>query len=321
MDMEKGSSLYFRYKGHDIQLVDTRRDSTDPLIIEFNALIEKLNLRYSYAKLFELKDEQFLDYPINLIYKNKQYSLNEFVDEDIRLSRELSFAGSINGLGAIHNLEVIDLAMSSRLSEEELATCIETFRLFQDVYNTFSLARFALLDGYKKLHLHSTITWESGDKAQLWLRTYYLNNAIIWYNSCFDILLQTLWIGKKYYQNRLCTFLGLCNDFDTILSKCRLEHIPEKCMENFSKSDICKYVRDKANKLKHRNGLRYKEFVDPNLCWFKLKDYDSLKTVSSVDIEEVISNLTEYHKSFIALIEEVKEIINNEFTEKYNISL
>lgn len=203
----------------------------------------------------------------------------------------------------------------------DLATCNETFRLFQDVYNTFSLARFALLDGYKKLHLHSTITWESGDKAQLWVRTYYLNNAIIWYNSCFDILLQTLWIGKKYYQNKSLTFQQLCNDFNRILRECDLKYIPEKCMENFSKSDICKYVRDKANKLKHRNGLRYKEFVDPNLCWFKLKDYDSLKTVSSVDIEEVISNLTEYHKSFIALIEEVKEIINNEFTEKYNISL
>lgn len=110
--MEKKSSLYFRYKGHDIQLVDTRRDSTDPLIIELNALIEKLNLRYSYAKLFELKDEQYLDYPIYLIYKNKQYSLNEFVDEYIQLSSELSLAGSINGLGTTHNLEIIGLAMS-----------------------------------------------------------------------------------------------------------------------------------------------------------------------------------------------------------------
>lgn len=313
-------SYNFEYKNTIIPLKDVGIDSENTIINEFNSLISELNLKYSFAKLFHLSETDWGNYPISLHYKDSTLTLKDFIKENIEISKELKLLDSINGLEKKHQLDMTEIFLNSSGNKEMVSVCTETFRLFQDVYNTFALAKFSFLEGFRKLHLYSTLKWESGVYGQYWIRTSYLNNAIIWYNSCFDILLQTLWIGKRYYMN-IFQLEDLWLKYDDVLVKCRENKIPEECFKSFANESCVKFVRLSANKLKHRNGLRYKEFCDPNLIMFALGDYNSRKTESSINTEEVISNLTSYHKAFVALVDEVKEIIRIEFKNNYNIEI
>ena len=258
--------------------------------------------------------------PISLDDKDSSLTLKDFVKENVEKSEELELLDSINDLEKTHQFIMMENFPNASSDKETVAVCTETFRLFQDVYNTFALARFSFLEGFRKLHLYSTLKWESGAYGQYWIRTSYLNNAIIWYNSCFDILLQTLWIGKRYYMN-IFQLEDLWLKYDDVLAKCRENKIPEECFKSFANESCVKFVRLSANKLKHRDGLRYKEFCDPNLIMYAFGDYNSKSTEASTGIEEVITELTSYHKAFIALVDEVKVIISTEFKNNYNIAI
>ena len=319
-------SYNFEYKNTIIPLKDAGSDSDNKIVTEFNSLIAELDLKYSFAKLFHLSETDWKNYPISLHYKDSSLTLKDFVKENVEKSEELKLLNSINGLEKIHQLNMTVNFLNSSGNKEMIAVCTETLRLFQDVYNTFALARFSFLEGFRKLHLYSTLKWESGVYGQYWIRTSYLNNAIIWYNSCFDILLQTLWIAKKYYISKRIKstelrFEDLWLRYDEVLARCKDTDIPESCISTFVNKDSVKYVRQSANKLKHRNSLRYKEFCDPNLIMFTLGDYNSKSTEASTDIEEVITELTSYHKAFVALVDEVKKIISTEFKNNYNIAI
>ena len=313
-------SYNFEYKGTIIPLKDVGIDSENTIINEFNSLISELNLKYSFANLFRLSEDEWKKYPISFHYKDSTLTLENFVKENLEISKELKLLDSINGLEKTHQFNMMKNFPNTSCDKETVAVCTETFRLFQDVYNTFALAQFSLLEGFRKLHLYSTLKWDSGAPGQYWIRTSYLNNAIIWYNSCFDILLQTMWIGKKYYINKKnLQFKDLWLRFDEVLARCREADIPDACIKSFSNTSTVKHVRELANKLKHRNGLRYDEFCDPNLIMYDFGDYNSRQTESSTNIEEVISELISYHKAFITLVDEVKKIVSKEFKGNYNI--
>ena len=315
-------SYNFEYKGTIIPLKDVGIDSENTIINEFNSLISELNLKYCFANLFRLSEDEWKKYPISFHYKDSTLTLENFVKENLEISKELKLLDSINGLEKTHQFNMMKNFPNTSCDKETVAVCTETFRLFQDVYNTFALARFSLLEGFRKLHLYSTLRWESGAYGQYWIRTSYLNNAIIWYNSCFDILLQTMWIGKKYYINKKnLQFEDLWLRFDEVLVRCREADIPDACIKSFSNTSTVKHVRELANKLKHRNGLRYEEFCDPNLIMYDFDDYNSKQTESSTNIEEVISELISYHKAFITLVDEVKKIVSKEFEGNYNIKI
>lgn len=313
-------SYNFEYKNTIIPLKDAGSDSDNKIVTEFNSLIAELNLKYSFAKLFHLSETDWENYPISLHYKDSSLTLKDFVKENVEKSEELELLDSINDLEKTHQFIMMENFPNASSDKETVAVCTETFRSFQDVYNTFALARFSFLEGFRKLHLYSTLRWESGAYGQYWIRTSYLNNAIIWYNSCFDILLQTLWIGKRYYMN-IFQLEDLWLKYDDVLAKCREYKIPEECFKAFANESCVKFVRLSANKLKHRNGLRYKEFCDPNLIMYAFGDYNSKSTEASTGIEEVITELTSYHKAFVALIDEVKVIISTEFKNNYNIAI
>lgn len=324
--MENEKSYCFVYKGATIPLQELGKDSEDEIVNEFNSLTSELNLKYSFAKLFHLSEEEWVNYPISFYYKGQLITLREFVDENKTLSKELKLLDSINGLEKHHKFSLLANRINGKCDEETVAVCTETFRLFQDVYNTFALARFSLLEGFRKLHLYSTLKWDSDESGQYWIRTSYLNNAIIWYNSCFDILLQTLWIGKKYYINKrikegMLQFEDLCHRFDKVLERCKAADIPAVCIKSFSGTSTVIHVRQFANRLKHRNGLRYEEFCDSNLIMFDLGEYNSRSTESSTNIEEVLDELISYHKAFVTLVDEVKDIISIEFKNNYNIAI
>ena len=328
---EKLEDIYFAYKDFPISLKEVGKSSKNPIIQEFNSIYEELNLKYSFSKLSSLSDNFFGESPIYLHYKEQKMTLTDFVSENNEMAKELILLPGIAGLEVQHTFNLlIQQIESKKIQEDSVAICIETFRLLQDLYNTFAMARYSLLQGYQKIHSYNIIKWDSGTYGQYWIRAINVNNSIVWYNSCFDILLQTLWIGKKYFlQNSKSNFIDIYNlkQYETILHKCRLEVFPEnsdkKILKDFMETEPFKGLRSKANALKHRHSLRYYELSPKNLIAFLSADdkgYSSTKTLSFFSIDDTIIDLIKFHKIFIPLVVEIKKILAQEFL-KYGISI
>jgi hypothetical protein len=66
-------------------------------------------------------------------------------------------------------------------------------------YTQCASARFALIQAHKKFYDSNMISWESGYKAQLWMRFQYLKNAVVWYNSYEDYIYQLIWFEFEMY--------------------------------------------------------------------------------------------------------------------------
>lgn len=141
--MIDGKSYNFEYKGTIIPLKDVGIDSENTIINEFNSLISELNLKYSFANLFSLSEDEWKKYPISFHYKDSTLTLENFVKENLEISKELKLLDSINGLEKTHQFNMMENFPNTSCEKETVAVCTETFRLFQDVYNTFALAKFS----------------------------------------------------------------------------------------------------------------------------------------------------------------------------------
>ena len=127
---------------------------------------------------------------------------------------------------------------------------------------------------------------------------------------------QTVLYREKVNNTTLVKREDVIQNTDMVLIGCKKDICFRQLYYRILKRDSREFVKNKANSLKHRNGLRYKEFKDPNSILFLLKNCNSSSTESSVNIEDVVSNLTSYHKDFVSLIEEVKAIVSEEFRVK-----
>ena len=81
-------SYNFEYKNTIIPLKDVGIDSENTIINEFNSLMSKLNLKYSFANLFRLSDNEWKKYPITIHYKDSTLTLEDFVKENIDIKSE-----------------------------------------------------------------------------------------------------------------------------------------------------------------------------------------------------------------------------------------
>lgn len=136
-----------------------------------------------------------MDIPVKIVYNGEKSSLGAFLSECREFESQLPLVEEINGLERKFEFIVIFDGVQNKDSHAEI---IETFRVFQDLYFTLASARWALIQAHRILHLKSEVDWKDGWE-QLWIRASWLNNAIVMYNSCFDKLLQTIWIGTKKY--------------------------------------------------------------------------------------------------------------------------
>ena len=116
-------SYNFEYKGTIIPLKDVGIDSENAIINEFNSLMSKLNLKYSFANLFRLSDNKWKKYPITIHYKDSTLTLEDFVKENIEISKELKLLDSINGLEKIHQFNMMGNFPNASCDKEMIAIC------------------------------------------------------------------------------------------------------------------------------------------------------------------------------------------------------
>ena len=77
------------------------------------------------------------------------------------------------------------------LQSDNPANSIEIARRFQDLYDEICSARFALINACR-VNFPEYLSTDVNLKGHLWIRTQFLNNAIIWYNNSFDIFNKVL---------------------------------------------------------------------------------------------------------------------------------
>lgn len=348
--------LYFQFKGEPIGLkeVDSICETSSQNRQEFKAIIDNYNLKYSFRGISEANRDDAKLIPLSLSYKGSDIHLLEFIEKHNEFHRSLPLLDRINGLEIHHLLSNI---INCHDNEANIVF-IETSRLFQALYNTFTAARYALTKGELKLHTSNEMPWNNGSRAQFWLRKMYLNNAIIWYNSSFDILLQCLWIGKRLFtqstkgdNDRIKYSLDyIIANREKIIKKCddvskslpdlfrvadignkkTMGEILKKCsLTPFEGKDEYKFlgtfrnstkIPKWANDLKHKNGLQYKEDYSFSGGVLKSGAYDSHETLSLIEIDEVVEELAKYHKGIISVVNKTYEVIQAEF-KQYNCNI
>lgn len=312
---------------------------------DYDAVIEKkkeilkdylpflLDFPYTIKKLKGDSIENIREVPVSILYKGKKISLYGFIKENRDFESQLVRITEINSLERIHEFGIVFTQLIQK--DQYHATIIETFRVLQDLNYCLNTARFALMQANKILHYRSALVWSNGWE-QLWTRSAWLNNAIILYNSCFDKLVQSVWIGfeafdgyqkmKKgkpdgqplkrqdlYSLEGLNRIYKLC-DYNEI--KKRLPSCINDIISPVFSNDFVR-IREYANRIKHRGGMRYKdlfpygnilEIVDDN-C------YSSFRTQIIDEIDNVVLDVKDYHNVFCKTVQEIFTYIMKEFNK------
>lgn len=320
--------LCFKY--HDVCILLSEYDEIDDTNKTKNELKQKLknlNLKYSFYQLFRLSENELKKLDFSIVYMGKEIPINKFVSE------YNDFADSLNEIPddfvKRNNIDYLVSQSFASKSQNHIdgIIIIETCRLFYNLYNTFCAARHNLLEAKHILQPSSVAMWKNGEDFQFWIRSLYLNNAILWYNSCFDLILQCFWIGKnlfsKYQRMKKPLDKYTVEDLksnesrEEIFRICTLEKIGsllkgEKYEEYINGRD--NQVAVWANKLKHQNGLFYSEiYHECGTYRFETIGYDSSETLTTIGFEEVINELKEYNNKLVELITDAQKDILSDF--------
>lgn len=234
---------------------------------------------------------------LKIIYREKEYLLEDLQEESNDFSKGL--------------LLPLDFKVKSIVTDVGLqydkgyAIAGEKFR---DLYSVLASARFALINAHTKIH-KSGITWESGYSGQMWLRSQFLQNSILWYNSCEDYFLQVIWFAFDFYSD--------LKDYEGEMRKCKFEKIKNK-LENYEDStkaklllnsllnyreDInVKRIREISNLIKHKQLIKFIGLDNQRTMSINSLDFNS-KWIDPkvIDIDIAINELSLVHNSIVNL--------------------
>lgn len=302
---------------------DTAIDENKISLFEYYDFLNEFP--YTVRKLSDDALSMIKDMPVFITYHNKDISIYDFLSDCRKFERELSLSNEINGLE--RRFETTVLFNNYGKDTNADAVIIETFRVFQDLHFLLATARWALMQAHRILHFRSGLTWNDGWE-QLWTRATWLNNSIVLYDSCFDKLLQVVWIGTKSFDDTMgfpfsqVPLNKVEKKLDGFFKECwrrdKLKKIPEPygtMLVDFRESDIAKSVASYSQKLKHRGGIRYSNlFPYGNVACLGYKEqYNPANTQFFVVIDDLVQEVKEYHVAICNLINKIYECIMKDF--------
>lgn len=309
---------------------DTALEENKEILMEYYPFL--VEFPYTVRRLSGNAVETIKNAPVYIKCSGKKISLYELIKDNRTFEAQLPIVSEINSLECIHELDIVFKQLEK--GDQYHAVIIETFRVLHDLSFTLNTARYALMQAHRILHFSSELKWSTGWE-QLWSRAVWLNNAIVMYNSCFDKLIQAVWIGFESYigyrekdkngklketplsRQDLYSKSGLNRiykscDYNTI--KKRLPQNIKSILSNNTIKKLSK-VRTYANKIKHRGGMRYKGLF-PYGTIGELTNafcYSSARTQIEDDMDKIINEVKEYHNIFCELVKTVFKYLIEEF--------
>ena len=228
---------------------------------------------------------------LKIKYKDKEYLIEEIIQESNDFLKELVLPVKFRIDSSFTDFGLIN--------DKGYAIACEKYR---DLYSVLSNASFALFNAHMKLHNDHSL-WKSGYTGTLWLRSQYLQNSILWYNSCEEYVLQIIWFAfdffkdlKKYSQEMSnCGYKKILKELANYKD---LENtsIIIKELHSFHENENVAFVRKLANLMKHKQLINFNGLGSNRLMTFNSNDFSSsLIEKECVDIDEVIVIIKNVH--------------------------
>lgn len=198
----------------------------------------------------------------------------------------------------------------------------EILRRFGAVYHTGSEARFNLAISQLKKY-PDFLSPDSDNESQLWVSAVFVDNALILYQSLFDLILQVSWMYYRIYSNFNTSKtnpqkLSISTDtIQAILCRCTWANILKyknllddayfDTLNSFHDSVLYKRINELANSSKHRQSINYEEVAVDDQLLVKTNTYCSTDTLLSEKLDDVIQSLKDYHNAIYDLIKLMAE--------------
>lgn len=196
-----------------------------------------------------------------------------------------------------------------------------------ELYHVIASARFALIQAYEKFYDSNIVLREQSYVAQTWMRSQFLKNSILWYNSCIDYICQILWFGFDMHGQNILDKIKSKTDFEKMLREVTLSEVTKKLkgikevnqhakdlldkLIKYQKESKC--VNNYANAIKHRGNIGFKgiDSSSPISYENKVTGFD-LEYIEPdiLDIDETVERLARVHRKLISLAKYINHFMN-----------
>lgn len=226
-------------------------------------------------------------------------------------------------------------------------SALEVYRRVQSLYDSICSGRFNLCNACK-LEFPEYLDSTNTEEAHIWIRTQFTNNAILWYNATFDLLLQVVWFYYELYKKLKKPMHLSTRNIEDIMRKCTLENIKANTSKNVGIVDAellnnIEELHNKfhapiakwANTIKHRSSIVYADMNYHDTVTLQVYHrnpgenildtlrrnadlmYNSKETIKEVHLNDVLNSLIKYHK---ALIKYSEDMVITMFPDKFEES-
>lgn len=269
-------------------------------------------------------------------YKTTDFSLNEKLKETVILYRGNKMTYEELGK-AIYDFSE-ELKFVDRYTKEIYP--IEHFMLISntDYYKAakyinktekcLQTARYYLMNSYNLITTDFECNWSSGYGAQFLLRTMDFTTAVIWYNSCFDYILQIVYFAFGIYKKidgyteqtshedllKKCTYnkMGeIYSQYKNIPNYKALWKIITKCYNTLSE------INSWANYIKHKGGISFAGLYPSDPFLMRMTDLQGNVIAESsnfesieIDLDDSLNVLRDAHKALFDCINDLIDFID-----------
>jgi hypothetical protein len=189
-------------------------------------------------------------------------------------------------------------------------------------------ARYYLMKSETILDYNCNAHWTSGYGAQFSIRATNLATAIIWYNSCFDYVLQIVYLAFELYK-QFSKYSAIWT-IDDILKKCSYPIIRDIYNANSTNANFsvlwgliegCRIalidVNEWANYIKHKGGIKVQGLTPDSPIQASMSDpsgnivaaTDEFSPVQ-IDLDDAVINLQKAHQALYNCLDQVVTFID-----------
>lgn len=261
---------------------------------------------------------------LRFVYRGKEYGWEEWHEEKKKFVDKLELPDDL----------LIDWGLRDASIAHDRGYSIAMDK-YRELYYLIASARNALINSFDKFYESNIIQWGSDYKAHIWMRSEYLKNSIIWYNSCEDYIYQAIWFAFEMGGGKISSR----EDYEKQLKKVCYKSIKSKLEEqgtaeskellsyinDYRFDENVKYMRETlANNLKHRGNLNFMGIEDNRMLGFEIQDENKnmvfeLSWIEPliIDIDETIGKMSQVHEELINFARKIKDFIN--FDEMFEL--
>lgn len=251
------------------------------------------NYQYSlkdFAKKYKISDFS-LDEKLKetiIQYRGKKMTYEELGKVKFDFSEELKFADR-------YTKEIYPIEHSLLISNRDYYKASKYINKTEKCLQT---ARYYLMKSYNLITTDFDCNWSTGYGPQFLLRTMNFTTAVVWYNSCFDYILQIVYFAFGIYKKtdgytdqtsyedllKKCTYYSMgeiYSQYKTVPNYKALWKIITKCYNAMFE------INSWANYIKHKGGISFTGLNAPAPFLMRMTDSNGNVIAESSDFESI----------------------------------